>query len=295
MRRRPVRLIAWILAVLAAPAMAAPQAEVVGTFVWTKNDRAFGGISGFDLYPDGLRFRAITDRGRTLAGTLIRDGEGRVTRVDSGPLLPLMDIKGVRYDVDEVNIDAEGLALGPGRSFFVSFEINHRINFYLSEGAATYFLTGHEDFRAFDDNEGFEALAGGDDGSLWAIPEVMPGGGNRPVWRFDGQWWSVPFHLPPDGNWKITGADVGPDGLLYLVERDYWGFVGFMSRVVRYDLTPGQHQPQVLLESRAGQFDNLESIAAWKDSQGAVRLTLVSDDNFMPFQKTQIVDLRVRE
>jgi hypothetical protein len=294
-RRSCFGLTAALALCAAVPALAAPHAEVVGSFVWTNPDPKFGGLSGFDLYGDGLRFRALTDRGRTIAGRLVRDGAGRVTAVAAERMQPLRDDKGVTYEVDAVNVDAEGLALGPGDSFYVSFEINHRVTFYLSEGAATYVMTAHENFRDLNINEGLEALAADAQGRLYAVAEYEPGGRPLPVWRFDGQRWDIPFHLPQDGNWRVSGGDIGPDGRLYLVERDFWGFVGFMTRVVRIDLAPGPHRREVLFQSRAGQHDNMESIAVWTDAAGAGRLTLVSDDNFMPFQRTEILDLKLVE
>ena len=51
----------------------------------------------------------------------------------------------------------------------------------------------------------------------------------------------------------------------------------------------------VLMQSEAGTYDNLEGLAVWQDGQGAIRLTAVSDDNFLPTQRTELVDFRVTE
>jgi hypothetical protein len=40
-------------------------------------------------------------------------------------------------------------------------------------------------------------------------------------------------------------------------------------------------------------FDNLEGISVWQDVSGQTHLTLVSDDNFLPFQNTQIIEYSV--
>ena len=46
----------------------------------------------------------------------------------------------------------------------------------------------------------------------------------------------------------------------------------------------------MLLESRIGQFDNLEGISVWRDDRNRTRITLISDDNFFLFQKTELVE-----
>lgn len=45
------------------------------------------------------------------------------------------------------------------------------------------------------------------------------------------------------------------------------------------------------MQSEVGRHDNLEGLSVWQDAQG-VRLTMVSDDNFMFFQRTEFVEYR---
>jgi len=52
--------------------------------------------------------------------------------------------------------------------------------------------------------------------------------------------------------------------------------------------------PEVLLETTPLQYDNLEGIAVWQDAQG-IRLTMISDDNFLFVQRTEVVEYRVRD
>lgn len=290
--------LALALHLTAAPVAAAPRAEVRGVYHWTKNDSNFGGLSGFDLYPDGRRFRAVTDRGYTVAGTLTRGAGGWVTDVASGPMQPLRDGKG--KPVSGREIDAEGLALGPGDSFLVSYELEHRIVLYpdAESPAALYSRPIARDLATLYINEGVEALALSDDGDLYGITErpLAPGSRLYPVLRLRHGIWTIPFHIRKDGNWMATGADFGPDGRLYMLERDYWGFVGFKTRIRRFTVTEDSiGQEQILFRSRAGQFENLEGLAAWTGPDGAIWLTAVSDDNFNPFQKTTLVDFRITE
>lgn len=305
MRRRSVRglITGLALALTAHPVVASPPttssvAEVMGVYRWTLDDPNFGGLSGFDLYPDGRRFRAVTDRGHTISGTLARDAIGRVTDTHVDAMQPLRDATGA--PVTGAWIDAEGLALGPGDSFFVSYELKHRVVLYPDPDspAALHSAPIARDLATLYINEGIEALARDRRGDLYAITErpLAPGSGLFPVLRLQDGRWTIPFHIRKDGNWQVTGADFGPDSRLYVLERDYWGFVGFKTRIRRFTISGDSiGQEQILFASLAGQYENLEGLAAWQGPDGATWLTAVSDDNFNPFQKTTLVDFRIAE
>jgi hypothetical protein len=141
-------------------------------------------------------------------------------------------------------------------------------------------------------NASLEALAIDSDGTLYTIPE-RSGGATQPfpVFRLRNGIWDQPFSIPRRGAFLVTGADIGPDGQLYVLERDFLG-IGFRSRVRRFDLTGGNEQ--ILLETRLRQHDNLEGISIWQDDQG-VRMTLISDDNYRAFQRTEIVEYRLTD
>ena len=47
--------------------------------------------------------------------------------------------------------------------------------------------------------------------------------------------------------------------------------------------------------SAAGEHDNLEGIAVWRDRNGDIRITMISDDNYRAFQRTEFVEYRVVE
>jgi hypothetical protein len=112
-----------------------------------------------------------------------------------------------------------------------------------------------------------------------------------PVYRFkDG--WTQPFSIPRIGDYLPTAADFGPDGRLYILEREFHGLLGFQSRVRRFDIG-AIDAGQMLLETAIGQHDNLEGLSVWRDGDGALRLTMISDDNFRFFQSTQIVEYSV--
>lgn len=262
---------------------------MAGSFVWSRSEAGFGGFSGIEVSDDGAAFTAITDSGTLYRGRFLRE-DGIIAGVvvdDSGAM---MDETGL--PVSGERADAEGLAIGPDGTLFVSFENVHRV-MSISEGDSAT-LPVPRDFEGLQRNSGLEALAIDAKRRLYAIPE-RSGMLQRPfpVYRHDPATgvWDVPFRIARSGDFLPTGADFGPDGRLYLLERSFHGIFGFSSRVRAIEPRAGGVLDGVtLIETARGQNDNLEGIAVWGDDGGAIRLTLISDDNFLPIQRTEIVE-----
>jgi len=271
----------------------AGRADFLGSFRWTDPDRRFGGLSGIELAADGAHFTVIGDRGIVFRGRLLREGTQTVG-VERGPIEPLRNIAGAPLDGDWA--DAEGLAVTPGGRILVSFERRHRVLSYDAVGGRAMGLPRHPAFAGLGHNNGLEALAMDVAGVLWALPEA-PQDGVFPLFRFEGEGWTRPHALPARGPYLAVGADFGPDGRFYLLERDFAGIArGVSSRVRAFDFGPdGPEGEEVILVTPYGDFDNLEGISVWRDGAGAIRLTLVSDDNFNPLQRTEIVEYRLRD
>jgi hypothetical protein len=84
-----------------------------------------------------------------------------------------------------------------------------------------------------------------------------------------------------------VGADFGPDGLFYILERTV-SPLGFRSRVQGLD-------DQVLLSTLPSKHGNLEGISVWRDSAGQTRVTMVSDNNFLSVLRSEIVEYSLQE
>jgi hypothetical protein len=97
--------------------------------------------------------------------------------------------------------------------------------------------------------------------------------------------------LPRADDFLVTGADVGPDGRLYVVERAFTWLGGFSVRlrVAALDGRPAL-SPETLMVRRGG-TDNVESVAVWRGPDGRLRLILVTDDNFNALQRTVFAEL----
>ena len=277
---------ALLLAACAAEPGAPEPARLVAALDWAHPDERHGGLSGIEVGPEGRAVTAITDR-----STLVT---GRIARRRGVPVA----IEGTRHHamttpegkaLTGFAADSEGLATDPSGGVAVSFEGYHRVWRFGPGGAGIARLPLLEAMSALPTNSGPEALAVDGAGRPHALPE-RPEGGAFPVWRWDGAAWGVAFAVPRRGPMKMVGADFGPDGRLYLLERRLTP-LGFRSRVRR--VGPDGAGEATVLETRPGRHGNLEGLAVWRDAGGAIRLTMVSDDNFLPFQRGQIVEYRL--
>ena len=272
------------LAVWASQASAA----TTDSFVWTESDLWFGGFSAIEVGDDGEAFVALSDRAVLVRGRFVRDAAGRIAEVVTESHERLRDAEG--KPLRGRMADSEGLALAPDGRLFISFEGRARVRVEGGDGAPPQVLPRDPAFDAYGENRAFEALALAPDGAVLVIPEDVEGGGDFPVWRLGGDSaWRVAFAIPRRGNFLPTGADAGPDGRLYVLERAVAG-LGFMSRVRVFGLDGGGGA--TVFESRAGLHDNLEGLSVRAEGGGIV-MTMISDDNFRFFQRTEIVEVHL--
>ena len=286
-----IRLIAVLLLL---PALASAQTLTpAGRIVLRSDLESFGGLSGIEVFPDG-NFLAITDQGNFVEGSITRVG-GQIRGATLSRTRPILDSKG--NPLTGLNTNAEGLAIGPDGSIYVAFEGNHRIMRHETLTSAAEFLPKHPDFRTLQSNSGLEALAINADGILLTIPE-RSGKETRPfpVYRFDGTDWKQRTAIPRDGAFLVTGADFGPDGRFYLLERAFGMLTGFSMRIRRFTFLDDMlTAEETLLVIRTDRRDNMEGISVWRDEAGQTRLTLVSDDNFNPLLRTVIAEYLVND
>lgn len=233
---------------------------------------------------DGNSVTAIGDRGIFVTGQIVRGSDGNIRDITTTQIKPLLPPKGSGAP------DSEGIAIGRNGGIYVSVEARHRILAFDNLDARPRALPRHPDFPGMQGNSSLEALAIDANGALYTIPE-RSGRATRPfpVYRFKDNKWDIPFSIPRRGDFLIAGADIGPDGRLYVLERHFTGF-GFQSRVRRFDLSGGSEV--TLIETTNGTHDNLEGISVWTSPTG-LRMTLVSDDNFKFFQRTELVEYTI--
>jgi hypothetical protein len=269
------------------------RAELIGSYTWHLADPRFGGFSALEVDADGIGFTALSDSARILAGRFRRDAQGRIAGVEPGAFVDLHGRNG--RPLTGAAADSEGLAIAADGTIYVSFELWDRVGRYRQAGGPDLGLPRAADWDRYATNFAFESLAIDAAGRLYTMPEHSAGLWQPfPVYRYDHGRWHQPFTLPRRDAFVPVGADFGPDGRFYLLERQFTSPFGFRSRVRRFDLTDdGFADPEVLVDTATGAFDNLEGLSVWRDAEGAIRLTLISDDNFFFLQRTQIVEFRV--
>lgn len=291
MPRRP--LVALILALSAVPAAAAPHAEHYGSWTWETGVPGLYGFSAIEVSDDGSAFTVMGDGGQVVRGLIHRE-DGRIDGLRQWVFTALHNTAGA--PLPEPDRDSEGLAIAPDGTAYVSFERTHRVWSYPDIEGPARPLPLHRAFGSFPPNAGLEALAVDGTGALFALPE-RSGGLTEPfpVFRYRDGAWDVPFAIERRGEFLPVGADFGPDGMFYLLERRFLGIFGLQSRVRRFAIdgdTIGQEQ--TLFETQPRTHDNLEGLAVWRDAEGFIRLTMISDDNGRePLQRTEFVEYRV--
>jgi hypothetical protein len=289
MRRRSV--LALIAGAALTPALALDGAEgrgFHGSARWGVSDTRLGGVSGIHVHADGLRFLALSDRGRLIAGRFSRDASGRVSEVTVEAIHPLRGPDGKPLAPEDA--DSEGIAVdGKGR-IFVSFEglrAARVLAYDHPDGPATP-LPRAPEFPGLRLNKALESLAIDRAGRLHTLPED-PRGDTFPLFRLESDRWRIIARLPRLDRFLPVAADFGPDGRFYLLERDFLLPAGFSTRLRRFhpdDWT----RPETLIQTRAGRFGNLEGLSVTPTPDGQIRVTMVSDDNFLPVQRAEIVE-----
>lgn len=280
------RLIVLLALTWAGPALA--EAEFLGRLTLS-GASAFNGVSGLEVSPDGTEAWLLTDKGLLSRATLTREGDAlaAIALQDTHALLfhtgaPLQDFW----------TDSEGLAMPPAGPFFVSFERHARVMEYPAPDAASTWLPRPPEIAAMNGNGGPEALAIDAGGALYLLQEDAGGAETAPIWRFADRetGWQPVHDYRRDGAFYPAGADFGPDGRLYVLERAFFN-LRFVSQVRRIDLATGEDT--VVLRTARGAEGNLEGIAVWQDAAGAIRLLLATDNNGLDRQRNEIVEYRL--
>jgi hypothetical protein len=265
----------------------------------------FGGFSGLVVDASGRSLLAVTDAGTWLRTTLDYDGR-KLKGLDDAVLGPILGADGKPIRDDTLR-DSEGMTLADGDTdkgtVYLSFERKHRIARYPLDTRRFGPPSGTVPLpsgltKALGANRGIEAItvikAAKLKGTLVAFAEgSTSGAGNLQAWLIGG---SAPgsLTLKRIGGFDVTDAAALPDGGIVVLERRFRFSEGVKMRIRRIaasELKKGAViAGEVLLEANDSfNIDNMEGIAAHRGASGETVLTLMSDDNFSPLQRTLIM------
>lgn len=270
--------------------------------VLTSPHSSFGGLSGLALDSTGRGLVAITDTAVWFTAELRRQ-DGRLSSLAKTRLAPMLGHEGQPLTAGP-DYDTEGLAMADGAAF-VSFERRHGIRRFDwahdGVGARGQSLPVPPEILGLPANGGIEALA--------VIPSGHPLSG-RLVAIAEGPWWPdqptpawllgdsppLAFEVARRNGFHVTDAAFLPGGDLLLLERRFLPWSGFGCRIRRLPAS-ALHAGAVadgatVLEAGWGdEIDNMEGLAIHRDpATGDIIVTLVSDDNFSPLQRTLLLD-----
>ncbi len=269
--------------------VASGSAKHLSTYRWQLQAGWFGGFSGLELSDDGTQLITISDRGQIVTADITREGE-KIIGLSNVTHSKVLNRNG-KFARQAGLRDSEGLAQLANGALVVSFEGEHRLETFRAPGHAPTPLPRDSWFEDMGRNAGFEALAVDPNGRLFVMPESAVEDETRiQIYVLQGKHWREAFTLRRDKQFQPVGADFGPDGRLYVLERGFNG-LGFRTRVRSFDIgKAGATDEKVLFRNGIGGHDNLEGLSVWRDTLGRIRLTMISDDNFRLIQRTEIVE-----
>ena len=276
-----------------------------GGLVLSSSYKHFGGLSGFDVTPDG-RLVAVTDTGFWLTGRLIEEA-GWLVGIEDLAMAPILGEDGEAAN-QKASVDAEGLRFDiRDGTVLVSFEQDHRVSRYAADdlGAAIPMPVALPPLTGLLGNRGIESVAipptGGPLGDAIVIisEKADDGAGGIRGWVVGGPRAGA-FSVRREGLFDITDAAFLANGDLFILERLFSLSDGIGMRIRRLaadDIRPGAtvDGQMVLFDDHLFQIDNMEGMALRQLPTGEVLITLISDDNHSLLQRNLLLQFVWRE
>ena len=264
------------------------ELNLFGSKILTYEDQDFGGISGLTVSENGENFVFLSDKSFFFKGKIIRNNLNKI--ID----LKILDKGQLSSSKGEIltgkNIDSESIVKIDKSGYYVSFESNNRIMYHETLKSPGKFIPKHSDFDKLLFNDGIEALAIKENGELYALPELPPKGKDyHPIYKFNNNEWSIIDKIKIDQGFKVVDAEMIDDENLITLERKFSFYDGFKIRLRRIIFEKNIiKNSEILLESLPWEYYNFEGLGKWKDSNGNIYLTMVSDNQFSPLLKTEV-------
>jgi hypothetical protein len=280
--------------------------EFRGGLVLRSSFSHFGGISAIRVAADGAHFIALSDKGWWFRGRIVYEGT-RPSAIADAEMAPILGADGQPlaargwFDTESIAEDGGTLYVGIERVHQI-VRFNYGKDGLLARGQPIAVPPG---LRALPANRGLEALVFVPKGlplagTLIAMSERgLDKAGNLSAFLIGGP---SPgnFSVKRHASYDISDAALLPGGDILLLERRFgWnsGLSVRMRRIPLAEIKPGAVvDGPVLFEADLGyEIDNMEGLSVHRGAGGETVLTLISDDNFSPLQRTLLLQFTLEE
>lgn len=281
--------------------------EFVGGMEMTSRGRNFGSLSAFRFLKPGSEFIGVADTGFWFFGTIEHDAEGKPSGVADFRMLEMVGDVGVSTH-DKWDSDAEGLAVR-GDIATASFERGHRVSEYKIDPDGMGPPLRNLDFvipsRELRQNRGMETITHSDPNGIHAGGRVVVSeksldpNGNIYAAIIEGPDKGL-FTVKRNGEFDITDGAFLPGGDLLLLERSYSmarGVAMRLRRIYGESIRKGAlaDGPVLLEANMAYQIDNMEGLDVWRRDDGALIVSIISDDNHSILQRNLYLEFKLQE
>jgi hypothetical protein len=269
--------------------------------VLTSGFRGFGGLSGLRfLDAKGERFISISDHGSWFTGRIVYRGREMtgLADVEAAPLLGAdgrpITARGW-YDSESIALDGPYVYIGLERA-------NEILRYDFSKGftrARGEVVPTPPAMRRLPHNKGIEALVMVPKGlplagTLIALSERGLDAEGNLIAFLVGAKTQGPFAVRRTDNFDISDAVLLPSGALLILERKFSWLSGIGIRIRSIPLNavaPGAlvDGPAIFDADLGNEVDNMEGIDVHVTPAGDTVLTMVSDDNFSPLERTLLL------
>lgn len=281
--------------------------EFRGGLQLTSPTKEFGGLSGLRIERDGSRFLAVSDSGRWLRGRIVYSA-ATPSGIAEAEMAPMLGADGARLAARGW-WDTESLATDDVGNVYVGIERVHRIvkfdfakNGFKARGVP---IAVPPEFKNMPSNKGIEALALAPKdhplaGTLIAISEAdLDAAGNIRAYFLGGPAPGT-FAVKRTDEFDVTDATFLPGGDLLILERRFSWLRGAAVRIRRIAagaLRPGAivDGEQLLYGDINQEVDNFEGLGVHRTAAGETVLTIISDNNFSPLQRTLLMQFTLLE
>jgi hypothetical protein len=277
--------------------------EFRGGLILESAHREFGGLSGLRVAADGEHFLSLSDKGNWLRGRIVYRGNTPIAVADA-EMAPILGPDGKALN-GRGWWDTESLAIEGGVAYVGIERVNQIVRFDIGKDglrARGRPMAVPPGMKLLPRNQSIECVEMAPKGSalagtLISISERgLDSHGDLMGFLIAGRQGAATgvFSFKRTDEFDVSDCAATPDGRLLVLERRFSWARGLAIRIRSVALSaikPGAlvDGPELIFADMGSQIDNMEGLSVHRDKSGALVLTLISDDNFLPLQRTLLL------